>query len=267
MTYDTFSFFNELDLLEIRLNILDPYVDFFVLCESNKTFSGMDKPLVYKGNRKRFSKWNKKIIHLIVDDYPSDQRICELMDSRDYVPKDMPHFRRAFYQKESIKRGLMGLKDNDICYYGDVDEIWKPQFVDDDRPYKLWQTCYSYFLNNRSSEKWAGTVVTRYKNIKNGCLNDLRADPKFFLENGGWHFTNMGGVEAIRKKIESYDHQEFNTESVKSQIRKRFEKNEDFLGRKYDYSGKKFKFIIDERDLPSYLISNKDKYSHLFKKV
>ena len=50
--YDTFLFFNELDLLEIRLNILDDYVDYFVLCEANQTFSGKDKKLYYKENKK-----------------------------------------------------------------------------------------------------------------------------------------------------------------------------------------------------------------------
>ena len=264
MIYDCFSFFNELDLLEMRLNILDPYVDFFVIIEAPWTFSGIAKPLYYEENKERFAKWRHKIIHHVVNDYPNDKELCALIKTKDYVPEGLNHYHRAFYQKESIKKALVGLKDDDICYYGDVDEIWKPQKIDD-KTYKLRQLCYSYYLNNRSSEKWIGTVITKYKNIKNGCLNDMRAKPVNFLENGGWHFTNIGGAEAIRKKIESYDHQEFNNEEIKSQIEKRMKNNEDFLGRKVDYLGEKFKFWIDESELPEYILQNKDKYKKFFK--
>ena len=61
MIYDCFTFFNELDLLEIRLNILDEYTDYFVIGESYETFSGLKKPLYYYENRERFEKWNDKI--------------------------------------------------------------------------------------------------------------------------------------------------------------------------------------------------------------
>ena len=64
--FDVFPFFNELDLLEIRLNVLDPYVDFFVLSEGTKDFQGSDKVLYYKENKDRFEKFNHKIIHNIV---------------------------------------------------------------------------------------------------------------------------------------------------------------------------------------------------------
>ena len=264
MTYDTFSFFNELDLLEIRLNILDPHVDFFVLAESNETFSGQPKPLYYQENKERFAKWNHKIIHIVVDDFPNDPEISRMMDDRPYVPKHLEHFRRAFYQKESLRKGLADAEDDDIVYFGDLDEIWKPQEIDD-KTYKLQQLCYVYYVNNRSSEDWYGTVVTRYKNIKEGSINDLRAKPANFLPDGGWHFTNMGGPEAIRAKIEAYDHQEYNKESIKAKIEKRMQNNEDYIGRNRDYKGVKFKFWIDESDLPQYLLENKEKYRHLFK--
>ena len=66
MTFDCFSFFNELDILEMRLNILDPHVDFFVLIESEETFSGKPKPLYFELNQERFAKWKDRIIHFIV---------------------------------------------------------------------------------------------------------------------------------------------------------------------------------------------------------
>lgn len=267
MTFDTFMFFNELDILELRLHILDPYVDFFIIAEARETFSGIKKPLYYELNKERFAKWHHKIIHHVVDDTMDDPELVSLMDTRPYVPKDKEHYRKAFYQKESIRKALAkaGAKDDDIVYYGDADEIWKPKEITDDKAYKLKQLCYVYYLNNRSSEQWVGTVVTRYKNIKNGCICDLRANPENILDDGGWHFTNMGGVEAIRQKIEAYDHQEYNTEKVKSQIEKRMKNNQDYLGRMFDYRWRRFKFWVDESDLPIYLKEHKADYIHLFK--
>jgi beta-1,4-mannosyl-glycoprotein beta-1,4-N-acetylglucosaminyltransferase len=265
--YDLFTFFNELDLLEIRLNILDQYVDYFILAEAPTTFSGQPKPLYYAEHTERFAKWNHKIIHLVIDDFPNDPEITAMMDAREYVPKDKDHYRRAFYQKESLRKGLVqaGAKDDDIVYYGDLDEIWKPKELHDDETYKLRQLCYSYYLNNRSSEDWRGTIVTRYKNVKHGCLNDLRANPKHILDDGGWHFTNMGGPEAVKAKIEAYDHQEFNTPEIKAKIEKQMQNNKDFLGRFFDFKWRRFKFWTDEGELPAYVREHKAEYPHLFK--
>lgn len=245
--YDTFCFFNELDILEIRLNILDPYVDYFVLVESRETFSGKEKPLYYEENKERFKKWNHKIIHSVVPSFTTENA-----------------FERAHFQKESIMNNLTHLDDDDIVYFGDVDEIWKPQEVDE-KVYKLKQLNYTYYLNNRSSENWIGTIVGRYRAIKQGSLNDFRAHPVHFKEDGGWHFTNMGGVEQIRKKLESYDHQEFNHDYIKEDIEYKIENGLDYVGRKYDWQGKPFTFFIDESQLPRYITDNKSKYADLFK--
>lgn len=264
MIYDCFTFFNELDMLEIRLSILDPHVDFFVLAESTETFSGQKKPLYYLEKKDRFAKWNHKIIHQIVDDYPEDKELSLLMENYAKIPKEKDSFRRMFYQREALRKGLTEAKDDDIVYCGDVDEIWKPKEIDD-KTYKLRQLCYCYYLNNRSSEKWIGTVVTRYKNVRNGCLNDMRSNPKNFLDDGGWHFTNMGGVEAIKQKIEAYDHQEFNTPEIKAKIEKRMKSNRDYIGRIFDYKWRRFKFWVDESDLPEWLKAHKEQFKNLFK--
>lgn len=242
MVYDCFTFFNELDLLEIRLNILDPHVDFFVLCESTETFSGKPKPLYYQENKDRFAKWNHKIIHHVVGTY-------EIGNS----------FDRAAYQKDSIREALKNCLPEDIIYYGDVDEIWKPQTEEG----KLRQINYCYHLNNQSSEEWQGTNVCKYKNLYN--LNELRANHDVVLDDGGWHFTNMGGADQIRKKLEAYDHQEFNHDSIKSQIEERMANGEDYVGRRVDWQGKPFSFNISEDVLPEYLLHNKNRWIHLFK--
>ncbi len=247
MTYDLFSFFNELDLLEIRLNILDPYVDTFVLMESTETFSGKEKPLYFWENRERFRKWMYKIIHLVPPrSYTSDS------------------FHRAFEQKEYLKQGLKVAHSDDIVYYGDLDEIWKPQEIKDDKVYNLEQLNYCYYLNNRSSEEWVGTIVGKWGTIKTNDLRYWRATHTNQLPDGGWHFTNMGGAAQVIKKLEAYDHQEFNHPSIKEDISRKMKDGEDYVGRPTDWQGQPFTFWKDESELPAYILNNKFKYYDYF---
>jgi hypothetical protein len=282
--YDIFSFFNELDLLEIRLNILDSVVDYFVIVECVETFSGLPKKLYYQENAHRFEKFKNKIIHFVVDGVPKDFDDARLKLKRslpdslerdalknaltsDNVPPGIIHWLKEFYQKEMIKKALVNLQDDDMCFISDVDEIWCPQVkIDFTKPdvFKLRQLVYAYYLNNRSDEPWAGTLVTKYVNIKNNCLNHLRTAKKTkytYIENGGWHFTNQGGAEQIKMKIESsYGQEDINKDSIKSRINERILKNKDYIGRN-------FKFWVDENDLPDYLLKNKMKYPFLFKNI
>lgn len=255
--YDCFTYNGEEDLLEIRLNILDPYVDVFVICEALQTFSGKLKPLYYLENKERFAKWSHKIITINPPSIETD-------DS----------FKRAGYQKDFIREGLGVLaKDEDIIFFGDLDEIWqhKRMFreeyagLPDDKVFNLKQLNYSYYLNNRSSEEWVGTIVGRWSIIKTNTLNHWRATHSHELPNGGWHFTNMGGPEQIKKKLDSYDHQEFNTRDTKADLQRRIENGEDYVGRNYDWQGRPFEMWTDEVDLPKYVLDNKDKYKHLWK--
>lgn len=273
MRYDVFRFFNELDLLEIRLNILDPYVDYFVLVEATKTFSGNDKPLYYKENKERFAKWNHKIIHHVIYDTPDwhydslcDQDVLTLANASPSVPKGQIHWLREFYQLECIKHALVNLKDDDICYVSDLDEIWNPymdiDFTQDD-VFKPIQLPYMYYLNLRTDENWlgwCGTIVTKYKNIKDSCLNHLKNDDMTTfipVANGGWHFSFMGGADKIKTKLEAYGHQEFNNDFIKSNIKKNLENIR-------DYRGRNLNFWKDESALPEYLQENKETWKHLF---
>ncbi len=263
--YDIFTYNGEADILEIRLNILKDAVDQFIIVEAPTTFSGNKKPLYFEEQKERFKQFLDKIKYFVINDYPNNQEILKLADSSSNVPKNGPeHWRREFYQKESIKKALTHLRDEDMCFIGDVDEIWNPGTLIDytkDDIFKLRQEVYTYYLNNRSNEPWAGTIVAKYKNIKNSCLNHLRTKGKtkyVYIENGGWHFTNMGGIEEIRRKLkDSYTKESYNTDEVQKKLEKRF-------GEK-DYIGRKFKFWIDEKDLPKYILDNREKYKKLFK--
>lgn len=263
--YDIFTYNGEKDILDIRLNILSNHVDKFIIVEAPTTFSGKVKPLYFKEHKKYFEKFLDKIIYFVIDDYPNDKALCELADKSPNVPKNGPeHWKREFYQKESIKKALLGLNDNDFCFIGDVDEIWNPEINIDyskNYIYKFKQIVYAYFINNKSNEIWSGTMGTKYKNIKEKCLNHLRTKgltQYYYVSNGGWHFTSMGGIEELRRKInDSYTSESYNTDRVQKNLEK------DFGNR--DYLGRKFIFTIDEKNLPTYLKENKEKYKHLFK--
>lgn len=235
--WDCFMFNGEYDMLEIRFNILNPHVDKFVICESEQTFSGLVKPLYWKERGNRFKPCEDKVIYHTVP------------------PKDLDTaFERAGYQKDSIREALKGCQPDDIIYYGDVDEIWKPQTKEG----KLRQLAYSYYLNNRSSEDWQGTNVCKYKNLYN--LNDWRANHDVILEDGGWHFTNVMPYDKIINKLESYDHQEANIPWVKDGLQARMDANVDFLGRTHDWKGNPFSMWKDESQLPEYILTNKEKW-------
>jgi beta-1,4-mannosyl-glycoprotein beta-1,4-N-acetylglucosaminyltransferase len=285
--FDVFTFYNELDLLELRLEMLDPYVDQFVLVECVETFSGKQKPLYFQDNKERFSKYLHKIHHHVTYDPPKSfedlqQRIVTARPNTDKgikdlwiqalttsnVPKGEVHWLKEFYQKEMIRFAIenAGAESEDLIFVTDLDEYWNPELdytnIEDHKIYKLRQLAYSGYMNVRSSEAWAGTLLTKYKNIDGACLNHLRTHSKTayeYIDNGGWHFTFMGGEQQVKMKLEAYGHQEYNNDGIKNNVKLLLEQGKDVLGRN------EFKFWIDESQLPKYLIDNKDKYKQYFK--
>ncbi len=259
MIVDAVSFFDNLDILELRFNILDKAVDQFIVCEGDVSTAGNLKPRVFELNKTRFEKWLPKIKHFIMAP-DTDPALSLLAENSPGVPKNLPWWKREFIQKESMRYALTHLNDNDRVFIGDDDEIWNPEIDYPKGRLELRQTVYSYYLNNRSSEYWTGTSVMDYKDIKNDTLDNLRAYDEArqymhapVLENAGWHFTNMGGAEMIKRKIRNYAHQEYATPEILNAIKDRFNRNVDYLGRN-------FKFGKDETDLPQYILQNKEKY-------
>jgi beta-1,4-mannosyl-glycoprotein beta-1,4-N-acetylglucosaminyltransferase len=285
--FDVFTFFNEVELLQLRLEMLNDHVDCFVIVECVETFSGNPKPLYFEQNKHLFEKYLHKIYHHVTLNPPKsfedlqerivqnnyshediEKQICLQALTTSNVPKGELHWLKEFYQKEYIRSAIekSGAQDEDLCFVGDLDEIWNTELdyriIDDYSIYKLKQLVYVGYLNNRSNEDWAGTLLTRYRNIKGSCLNHLRTPSKTsytYIDNAGWHFSFMGGEERVKLKIESYGHQEFNNDQVKSQVTKNLDSGRDILGRPQFY------YRVDESDLPRYLIENKEKYKQFFK--
>lgn len=255
---DVFPFFNELELLEIRFEILSPYVDHFVLVESPATFSGRPKPLWFEQNKFRYSKWNDQIIHHVISqpfdsaaevramllspDTTDDEREVLRMTLSSPLTNGELQWMREFHQRESIRLAIPSLKPNDIVFLGDLDEIWNPQLQvawDETVVFRLRQEVYAYWLNNQSSENWSSAIFTSYRNVKSQSLNELRANSANLttqlVPDGGWHFSYQGGSSRIEQKLESFGHTELNTWWIKSRITRRLSQRRDILGRPISY--------------------------------
>ena len=209
LVYDCFPFFNELELLELRLAVLNPVVDRFVLVEATKSHTGKEKPLLFAENRQRFAPYLHKIEHIVVEDLPETEEPWE----------------RDRFQRNAIMRGLKKTKEEDLILLSDVDEIPQPEAIrhllGDGRclrilnqdPIVFQQELFYYFINCLDPiEPWYGTIAIRAKHFT--MLPDELRTLRFRLarlQRGGWHFTYLGGIEKIIEKLQAKAEQDINS--------------------------------------------------------
>lgn len=273
MIYDCFTFFNELDLLEIRLNVLNDVVDWFVLVEATKTHSGMGKHLFFDKNKERYKAFLPKIIHIIVDDYPDFE-----------TPWTYEN-----HQRNCIFRGLSDAKQADIILISDLDEIPNPDAVKAATSISgikvLEQKAYYYYLNFLcyTAPVWrCGTKMLTFREYQTfeehynvsyneyllPSVNQGVTTTKIRclwsgvrpIKDAGWHFSYLGGTDAIVTKLESFAHQEFNKGNNlnKDVILRRIQEGRDPFGG----SGRFYAVELDN-SFPKYVLENRKKYNHL----
>lgn len=211
--YDCFSFFNELDLLEIRLNILNDVVDHFVLVEANVTHSNKDKPYYYEENKERFAKFAHKIIHIKVDNLTREEGWTKAWE-------------RESGQRNAFIQGLTNCTDEDIVIVSDLDEIPNPDVIrqyDPSTGYSsLTQRLFNYYLNMEDVSEWNAAKILTYKELKTfphieNVREYLNDRPMQIIPNAGWHFSYLGGSKAIEAKVNAFLHQEFNQPEFNNQ--------------------------------------------------
>jgi beta-1,4-mannosyl-glycoprotein beta-1,4-N-acetylglucosaminyltransferase len=253
MRFDCFTFFNEFEILDIRLNTLNDVVDKFVLVESNITHSGQTKPLYFDINKEKFKPYLDKIIHIVVDDM-------------DRLKGD---WTREKYQRNSIMNGLKDVaKDEDIILISDIDEIPNPKLISkniEDKIYGFKQRMFYFYLNYEQLNwsQWIGTKMLKYKTLKKLTPDYIRVDLKKFIpiKNGGWHFSYLGNIEQIRYKIQSFAHQEFNKSDIIDRIEENIKNKRDIFGRtEYIYT-----VVPIDNSFPEYIFKNKDRFSFYIK--
>ncbi|MBE5875476.1 MAG: glycosyltransferase [Lachnospiraceae bacterium] len=253
MVYDCFQFFNELDILKIRLHVMSPVVDKFVISEATETFSGMKKPLYYEENKELFAEFADKIIHVVVDDTPQG-------DTHD----------RDTFQKNAVTRGLKECTDEDIIIFSDLDEIPNPEKIKEilndfkeDKIYHFAQRLFYCYLNMEEvsgnllsyagefegveRKKWIGSKMCSYKLLREQglLLGELRFPERkeigIRVEDGGWHFGYMGGHgekdirKRVKDKVVSAAHQEYNSKRVLSQVTDQIKAGKDIFGRDAEF--------------------------------
>jgi len=262
---DLFSFNGEFEVLELRLNILDKAVDQFILCEGDETTAGVPKVRYFESQKARYAKWLPKIKYHVMTPF-SDPLMQAFAQAYLPIPIEQHWWHREFIQKESMRYALTHLRDDDTVFVGDVDEVWDPTLTYPPGRWELEQTVYTYFLDNKSSEYWTGTSVMPYRDIRQNTLDNLRAyderrrhmwAPKM---KSGWHFTNIGGAEFVKRKIRSYAHQEFNHPQILAGVDRAIALNRDYLGRD-------FQLGVDTNDWPEYLKKHRSDWTHLCKGV
>lgn len=209
---DAFIFYNEEKMLDFRLNYYKDIVDYFVIVEATKTFSGSDKPLYFNRIKDKYKeKFGDTIIHYIVDEFPPSTTAWD----------------REFHQRNCIHQALLKvpkIRNDDWVHIADVDEISnrnKLETVLIDKRYSNLHTTgytlqfdnYYYNLTSKLDRHWYHTKLIRYDELKNKTINDARHSGSYpILQEFGWHFSYFFSPEKIKNKINSFSHQEYNKE-------------------------------------------------------
>jgi hypothetical protein len=209
MILDAFIFYNELELLDLRFRELYDEVDWFILVEATQTFRGNPKPLYFQENKDRYLPYLSKIVHVVVDDMPSNTDA----------------WGREAHQRDAIARGVDTINppEDAILLLSDVDEIpdmgaiRSTPILD---VQSLQQDFYYYTMTWKHQDMWtaARALPIRLFRQPNATANTIRMSPTSSppIPYAGWHFSYFGDIAFIRKKIESFSHQEFNFERYKN---------------------------------------------------
>jgi len=290
--FDCFMYFDEEIVLDLRLNMLDPYVDYFVIVESIFTHKGDRREL--KFNHEKFKKFKKKIIYLIYDEKLREIEQINNEDS-DYE-KSRKFILNAAYrengQRNFISKGLGDAENDDLILISDVDEIPNLENINlkkiDQKIMLFNQNMFYYKFNLKLPNLvWSGTKGCKKKylkspqwlrNIKDKKYPFYRIDTYFsekkyinlmFVNNGGWHFSNIKTASEIEYKLKSYlHHREFDinpmtTTEIENIIKNKqaiYDLTVDKTVNKIGNGNKLEKFPLIE--LPKYIQNNLEKFKN-----
>jgi beta-1,4-mannosyl-glycoprotein beta-1,4-N-acetylglucosaminyltransferase len=250
MIFDCFSFYNELDLLELRFYELDGAVDRFVLAEATVTHAGHPKPLFFADNSARFSRWRDKIIHVVVDDMPGGP----------------DPWTRENHQRNAIARGLQSVASSDGVIISDADEIPSAEAVHQwtaEMGARAFEQICSYYWINCVGGGWAGSRILPFRDF---CsypnATSIRHAQFPLISQGGWHFSFLGGQQQITAKLEAYAHQDLNLTRFKDPkyLTTVLSLGIDLFGR----PGMSWRFCPVDGRFPKVIREHPTRFSHLF---
>ena len=283
-------FFDEEQILDLRLNVLNETVDFFVIVESIYNHRGEKRELIFDKNK--FSKFKNKIIYLIHDEIPKQVEIVNEKDSEN--EKNRKYIMNAVYRENSqrnyISQGIKQAEKNDIILISDVDEIPKFENINIREitnkiiMFKQYMFHYKYNLV-LPNFKWTGTKAVRKKNLispqwlrntKDRNYPIYRIDTFFskkkynnikIIEDGGWHFSNIKTPKMLNHKFRSYLHHiEFDKAKInENDIQRLINNKQAVYNLAVDQRGSKvgngtILENFDNKKLPLYIRNNIEKY-------
>ncbi len=286
--FDCTTYFEEDLMMDLRFNILNNFVDKFVVCEARFTHSGNKKEIRFDPNN--FKKFKDKITHIVVENDPVEQSTEKKLDSGE---KRSNSIRRIEFQRNEILRGLKEAEENDYIIYSDNDEIPNLEnfnYSKNKSKIILFKQNLYYYKFNLAYPKldWYGSKSCKKKdlksiswlrNIKTKKYNFLRIDTFFsntkyvnlrIVENGGWHFTNLKTPEQLYQKYindemhSEFENKEENIEDIKKKINQKYVNYNHFadskstIEKKYTNQFTLDKVSLDE--LPTYIKMNEEKY-------
>ena len=288
--YDCFMYFDEDIVVDVRLNTLNQFVDYFVIVESRFTHKGESRQLNF--NHKKFEKFKDKIIYIVDEEIYSLTEKIKIDDSED--EKSRKAIFNAAYrengQRNLISKGLEGANKEDFIMISDVDEIPKLSGLNfntlKEKIILFKQDMFYYKFNLKLPNLiWTGTKACRKKdlvnpqwlrNIKDRKYPFFRIDTFFsntkytsikIINDGGWHFSNIKTPKEIEFKLRSYlHHREFDLNPLSvEQINEIIKKKQAIYDLKVDKTVNKIgngsileKFEFNK--LPEYIVTNKDKF-------
>ena len=239
--FDCFMYFDEEVVLELRLNTLDRYVDYFVIVESCFNHNGEKRDL--KFNHKKFEKYKNKIIYKVYNENLSE--IKKIRDKDNEKEKSKKYNFNAYLRENSqrnfIMAGLNKANDEDMILISDVDEIPNLKNLNfnniNEKLIFFKQDMFYYKFNLRLPNYiWTGTKACKKKNltspqwlrnVKDKKYSFYRIDTIFsklkymdvkIINKGGWHFTNIKNVDEIKHKLKSYlHHREFDVNPLSTE--------------------------------------------------
>ena len=295
--YDCFMFFDEELILDVRLNVLNEFVDYFVIVESKYDHKGNKRKLVF--NIENYKEFENKIIYLVHKDLPNNIKKVNKRDSKNTIGLKSFHnaAERENAQRNFISYGLEEADNEDIILISDVDEIPNLDSVNFDKKKSKITVFEQKFFNYKfdlyvPNFTWFGTKAIKKKNLESPqwarnikCkkypkyrIDILFSKKKYnsidFIKDGGWHFSNIKSPEEIEIKYKSFLHHYefeqslFNLNKIKNLMQNKRaiydftvdKKNENKIG-----NGENLE-KYDNSYLPKFLIKNKKKFKDWFDK-
>jgi beta-1,4-mannosyl-glycoprotein beta-1,4-N-acetylglucosaminyltransferase len=216
---DCFTFYNEIDLLTYRLNLLNDYVNYFVIVEARQTHTGRDKPLFFEENKQIYEKFTEKIIHHVVDlPYKYENENKNIRPEEAWLNEN--------FQRNVISECLyskINMSESDIIIISDLDEICNPNILYNIKEGSisvgintLEMDFYYYNLNTFIPTKWRHAKIMSLKKYKESNKNftDIRLQYYPSILSGGWHLSYFGDEHFISNKIKNFAHTEFNLPEI-----------------------------------------------------